>query len=299
MKYIYYKDSKGNFGDDLNAWLWPKFFGNDLDDKTSFLGIGTILFNENKLFENLKNTRKIVFGTGIRPMHDVFKLDNTWDFKFLRGPLSAKHFNDQFEYIADAAYALRLVHGFEELVNTPKKYEISFIPYFQSVKYFDWKKICDTLGIHYISPLSDNDIEFTLKEIAASKYIISEAMHGAIIADMLRVPWNRFVFSTPHNEGGMVSEFKWLDWLYSINVNSINSTKVKLYRKSFINPLISKASFNALNVEFMLNGLVKNDVLDKLSKVSDYYLSNDNIIKTIDERIYEKITDLKKELLVK
>ncbi len=45
MKLYYYKDVIGNFGDDLNSWLWdaliPDFF--DQDESIRMSGIGTII----------------------------------------------------------------------------------------------------------------------------------------------------------------------------------------------------------------------------------------------------------------
>ena len=62
MKLFYYKDPGGNFGDDLNAWLWPRLIPELLDDRddTLFVGIGSILDRRIP-----QEPRKIVFGTGV------------------------------------------------------------------------------------------------------------------------------------------------------------------------------------------------------------------------------------------
>lgn len=196
MEYLYYKTKKGNFGDDLNGWLWPKLFGEeDSSDDLAFLGIGTILYEHNKHIIGARNKRKVVFGTGVRPVYKQFPMDDQWDVRFLRGPLSSNHFNRKFDYISDAAYALQLLPEFQQIAQTSKQYEVSFIPYFKSESYFDWKSICKELGIHYITTHTDLGIEYTLREIAASKFVISEAMHGAILADILRIPWRRFILT--------------------------------------------------------------------------------------------------------
>ncbi|WP_426484143.1 polysaccharide pyruvyl transferase family protein [Flavobacterium sp. 2] len=298
MEYIYFKDPNGNFGDDLNGWLWPQIFGEEnLNNNDAFLGIGSILFNNHKIITDLGERKKIVFGTGIRPIYEAFKYDNTWDVKFLRGPLSAYSFNNQFEYITDAAYALRFVESYDSLKNTEKKYEVSLMPYFRSVKYFDWKSICDKLGYHYISPLSENGVEHTLKEIAASKYLITEAMHGAILADVLRVPWNRYVLTTPVTEGAMVSEFKWMDWLYSVGLNDVTTTFIKFNRKTFLNNWLKKMSNNVLDVEFVIKHKIVEEILLKLDTINQFYLSTDENLSVINSRLFEKIEDLKKQLL--
>jgi len=300
MKYIYYKSDNGNFGDDLNEWLWPKFFGaNDENSDKCFLGIGSVLYNDFPLIKELPpDKRKIVFGTGIRPTYKAFKFDKSWDIRFLRGPLSSRIFNNGFEYIADAAYCLRHLDNFKEFAGIKKKHEVSVIPYFKSVDYVDWESLCKDLNYNYISPYGEKGIEHTLKEIASSKLIITEAMHGAIIADLFRVPWNRFVLSTPFTEGQMVSEFKWMDWLFSVDIGNINTSQIKFYRKSVINRIVNKATFNMVNVEFLLKNRVAEDVYNYLSSVTEYYLSGERIMKQIDEKLYDKIHQLKKELAV-
>jgi succinoglycan biosynthesis protein ExoV len=286
MEYLYYKDKKGNFGDDLNPWLWTKLVKNEDKIEKYFVGIGTVLFQDNKLFQNLdQHKTRIVFGSGVRPSYHKLHFDQTWDVKFLRGPLSAAYLNNSYEHITDAAYALRQLPNFKDYLLTEKKYEISFIPYFQSLQYLDWKSICKELGINYISPHAELGIDHILTEIASSKLIITEAMHGAIIADIFRVPWHRLVFSTPHNEGGMVSEFKWNDWTSSVDLKNIAVSQVKLYRKPFLHDWIKKITHGMVNAEFYIRSVGKNDMIEALRKISEYNLSSDVTLEKIDEKI--------------
>src|SRR2546429_1124331 len=75
----------GNFGDDLNPWLWSRLApeGCEQSDPAVFFGIGTILSRSAPPVPN-----KVVFGsgcgTGLGP-----KLDNRWFFYAVRGPLTA------------------------------------------------------------------------------------------------------------------------------------------------------------------------------------------------------------------
>jgi succinoglycan biosynthesis protein ExoV len=288
MKYIYYKDPNGNFGDDLNGWLWPQLFGEEKNiDDIAFIGIGSILFNNHKIISNL-DQKKIVFGTGIRPTHEKFIIDDKWDVKFLRGPLSSIYFNNKYEYISDAAYAVRLIEKFNSIKNIKKKHEISLMPYFRSVNYFDWKSICEKLGFNYISPLSENGVEFTLNEISSSKYLITEAMHGAILADALRVPWHRYILTTPITEGPMVSEFKWLDWLSSIELGNINNTFIKFHRKTILHNIIKDITGKLINTEFYFKNKVKDDIYKNLSNIDEFYLSKESILSDIDFKIHNK-----------
>ncbi|UYQ92356.1 polysaccharide pyruvyl transferase family protein [Chitinophaga horti] len=296
MNYIYYKDAKGNFGDDLNAWLWPKFFGAAQANGDAFVGIGSILCKDSPLFKDLGQKRKIVFGTGVRPAYQAFKFDPSWDVKFLRGPFSASYFNNQHDYIADAAYALGLMEDYSEYVNTPKKYKVSVIPYFKSLEFFNWQAICNKLGYHYISPSAENGIAETLKEIAASEFVITEAMHGAIIADILRVPWSRFVLTTPYTEGSGVSEFKWMDWLHSIGQVQTDTTHIKLYRKSKVNSWVKNLTADMVNVEFLVKKVVRDQLVQQLGSIHNYSLSDDETIERVFSRMYEKAEEVKLSL---
>ncbi|HWV70999.1 MAG TPA: polysaccharide pyruvyl transferase family protein [Pseudosphingobacterium sp.] len=298
MKYIYYKSHQGNFGDDLNPWLWPKIFGEiETNAEINFLGIGSVLHQDNKLLQELHpNQRKIIFGTGIRPSHTRLLLDNTWQVKFLRGPMSARYLNYQYKHIADAAYALTQTDDYKQLLATNKKYKISLMPYYKSCLFFDWETIAKELGYHYISPLSELGVEHTLKEIAASELLITEAMHGAILADILRVPWHRFIFSGRVMEGGDVSEFKWTDFLQSIQINYTQDSYIPLYRKTNWNKITDRIPNNFVKAEFFLKGEVKDKLLQTLNNPTDYYLSQDGVLNNIHEMISHEVFSIKRDL---
>ncbi len=86
MQLHYYRDGIGNFGDDLNAWLWPRLIPDLLDDNpdTLFLGIGTLLNNRLP-----SRPRKVVFGTGAGYGESLPSLDERWRIYCVRGPLTA------------------------------------------------------------------------------------------------------------------------------------------------------------------------------------------------------------------
>lgn len=298
MKYVVAKSRKDNFGDDLNAWLWPELFGNKPgNDDTYFLGIGSILLGNSPLLAKMDNARKIVFGSGVRPSESYipYQPDSKTDIRFLRGPLSAAMLLNKYEYISDAAYAIRQLKDFESLKNTTKKYRISLMPYFLSADLYNWQAICKELGYHYISPLSEHGVEFTLKEIAASSCLITEAMHGAIAADLLRVPWHRFVLSTPHMEGTMVSQFKWSDWQQSIAVNEQEVSFIPFYKKTRVHNWIKRASFDKISTEFLFKQQVRKKIIAGLATEKKYCLSSDVLLQEIDERIARKISDVKRD----
>ncbi|GGF25806.1 polysaccharide pyruvyl transferase family protein [Echinicola rosea] len=298
MEYLYYKSEKGNFGDDLNGWLWPKLFGpEDTSDDLAFLGIGTILYEKNKHIISAQDKRKVVFGTGVRPIHKQFPLDASWDIRFLRGPLSSNHFNREFKYISDAAYALKLLPEFQKISNTTKQYNVSFIPYFKSESYFDWKSICKELGIHYITTHTDLGIEYTLREIAASNFIISEAMHGAILADIFRIPWRRFVLTTPFTEGERVSEFKWADWMNSVEIFQHDPLYVPLYKKGRFHSMIKRFSGGSVEANVFLKNKVKDQILKTLSQRDiTFDMSSDQRANQVFSRMGDEVELLNQKL---
>src|SRR5580765_8548204 len=87
---LYYCDSvQGNFGDDLNQWLWPRLLPgmwND-DDGVIFVGIGTILGRD------VPAARiRAVFGSGAgyALVPDIAARDGNWHIYGVRGPLTAR-----------------------------------------------------------------------------------------------------------------------------------------------------------------------------------------------------------------
>jgi len=222
MKLLYFSADIGNLGDDLNPWLWPRVLGDELFDdsqSTCFLGIGSILNPASKLFKEAEAyPRKVIFGSGVRSDKETLTFDDSWQVFYLRGPKSREMVvSPASAYITDAAYFLLLTQEYEKLRETPKQHKIGYVPYFRSMDKLNWESICDTLGWKLISPLAGN-LEQQLEDIASCDYIIAEAMHGAILADILRVPWKRTTYFAQIHESERVSEFKWQDWLQSIDV---------------------------------------------------------------------------------
>lgn len=204
MHLYYYRDPAGNFGDDLNPWIWysllPHYF--DQDRSELFVGIGTLINDKVPAAP-----RKVVFGSGLG-YNGFPKIDDKWSFKFVRGPLTAEKLGlDPALAITDPAVLIA------ELVSkaAPEKtIDVSFMPHHVSTRYADWRAICVEAGVHYLDPA--DDIHETLYALRQSRLVIAEAMHAAIAADALRVPW------LPVRCYGHILEFKWRDWCATIGV---------------------------------------------------------------------------------
>lgn len=214
LRPYYFHDTEGNFGDDLNTWLLPKLLpgvldidhpahvgSNDNSDHPLFVGIGTILD-----YRIPATPQKVVFSTGTG-YNAPPEIDDTWTFLAVRGPLTAERLGlDASTAMTDGGALLRTLN-----FDVPDKtYPVSYVPHCYSTEITDWEAICDRAGIHYIHPRWS--VEKVIDEIQRSEVVISEAMHGAILSDTLRVPW------IPVRFHGHINRFKWTDWCASLGL---------------------------------------------------------------------------------
>jgi len=201
-----YRGKAPNFGDELNSYLLPRLLPDFFDEVEDplFLGIGSILNNLHP-----QHLRKIVFGsgyggTGYAPKPQI---DEKWTIYSVRGPRTAAALGlEPGKVAADPAVMMTLFR-------TPapqKRYKASFMPHFESLTFSDWRAVAEAAGLHFIDPRSP--VEQVLAELEASEVVLAEAMHGAIVADALRVPWIALEPNDPaHN-------FKWLDWAEALDI---------------------------------------------------------------------------------
>lgn len=204
MKIFAYVGEKSNFGDDLNHWLWPRllpgFF--DEDDSIRFIGIGSTLYDSHPA-----SSRKLVFGAGYAGYSALPTLDDSWDIRFVRGRMTAEALGlPDTLAIGDAAILIRTLG----LQPTEKRHDASFIPHFESANQGDWESVCSKAGVHMIDPRWP--VERVLDDMLASRLVISEAMHGVIVADALRVPWQAIEPLDPNHRS------KWQDWASVLDV---------------------------------------------------------------------------------
>lgn len=276
MNLFYYKSKNGNVGDDLNAWLWPRIFG-DLKDyrDITLVGIGSILDNR---IESIKG-EKIIFGTGIRDFLFEIQDQDSTKIKFVRGPISSKALGG-VKFITDSAYCLKLV---EPNLDYTKKYRVSYVPYFEHADYFNWNFFEMLTGIKVILPTLE--VEAFLQEIAASEKVYCSAMHAAIFSDILRIPWCRVKAGTHGGEGHLTSELKWEDWLLSMKISN-ETVNLGL-------------NFNGKNKK-LLNQLIKIFLTKKILHGNHTFQLSDNMV--LDEKVKQlalEIEALKSELRIK
>ncbi|MGL5009102.1 MAG: polysaccharide pyruvyl transferase family protein [Paracoccaceae bacterium] len=206
MKLTYFRNTPSNFGDELNAIMWQELLPDgflDEDEGELFLGIGSILWNHLPRAP-LKHVMGSGFG-GYTAPPDVH--DGSWNVAWVRGPVTAERLKlDPRLAICDSAILLRAVR----LPPPAADVGTVFMPHFESAARGDWQRACTLAGIGYLDP-RDN-VGTLLARIRGAKLMITEAMHGAIVADALRVPWIGIVPFFPQHRA------KWEDWALSLDI---------------------------------------------------------------------------------
>ena len=201
---LHYWDSGGeNFGDELNPWLWTRIFNNIFDDRDSilFVGIGSLL---NRFIPKAAGYH--VFGSGIG-YGELPVINGSWKFHCVRGPRTARALSlDPALGICDPAILVSRHFSTSGITRSG----IAYMPHHYSAKTGGWKTVCECAGFTYVDPAEP--IETILTKLASAQLLLSEALHGAIVADSLRTPW------IPVRTSPAFLEQKWLDWADSIEL---------------------------------------------------------------------------------
>ncbi len=277
MKLIYeiHKDNKPtftNFGDELNLWIWPQLIPELLDGRDSvlFVGIGTVL-------DDTLPTKptKIIFGAGngYRPLPQI---DDTFRIYCVRGPLTA----EALKLPPDAAVTDPAVLVGKLWSHRPQKRKgIVLMGHYTSAMCGDWSFACQELGFSYIHPLWPR--ERVLESIAGAELVVTEAMHGAIVADALRVPWVPVITSASE------CRFKWNDWTKSMGL---------AYRPIVLPALWDLAAPPKSPRARLSRWVKRRSFLGKLapSKLMEHaQLSSDSMIETRTSKLLERLENLK------
>lgn len=269
------KCPKGNFGDTLNLWLWPKLIPEMINSKDQglLIGIGTVIN------EGLSNfTEKIaILGSGVG-YGNFLKNTDKYNIYCLRGPRTASALNvDPRLAVTDAAILIRSCYKSNHRVEENQKFP-AFMPHWQTPQ-SPWQDACEALGIEYIAP--DKSVEEILGQLANAKFVIAEAMHGAIIADAMRVPW--LAVSTRPS----INSFKWLDWCESLH---LNYSPISLYWKRFTLHGISQQS----GLAPIALSLAKFK-LQWLSKSVTPSLSEESVLLKKEKLFYQKLEEFRSD----
>ena len=293
-----------NFGDDLNPWLWPRLLGEELlsrDDGIYLVGIGTLL-TAKRLEVQLKDAKEVVIFSSGTWNDSAPALPENCKVYGVRGPRTAKRLGlSEDKVIGDGAYLLRKV----KLPDVKQTTDTGFMPHHRSEQYIDWQSICDQLDIKFIS--AQQPVDDCLAQLRSCRKIITEAMHGAIVADAMRIPWTPVKFSP------LFREDKWHDFSESmqltldfyplpfVNQRSMPFLKMletgskKIISKTFdIKPKWQELIFSGFgkkpeNTSELIESLKDVILLNKTC------LSRDEVVESVTDRQYELVLQLKED----
>jgi len=195
----------GNFGDELNPWLWPRLLPDAFDDVPSvaFFGIGSLLGTPKH--DDAIMRHKIIFGAGAGQADAARRepADGRWMFYCVRGPLTAGAYGlDPDLAVTDPALLLASLYK----PAGAKGHRVAFMPHISQALAWEGllRDACQRASVRYIDPRES--VDDILAKISSSELLLAEAMHCAIAADALRVAWIP-VHTTPRTH-----VFKWRDW---------------------------------------------------------------------------------------
>jgi len=280
----------GNVGDDLNAILWKDYVDfNKLAETDVIVGIGSILNDKMPAFVG-KDIYVIGSGIGYGGLPNV---TNKWNFVGVRGTITRDKLKLSKDIpILDAAY----LADFSYLQIQKQSGKFGYIPHMQSLDNGPWQRVCDSAGLELIDPRMSVG-EFTAKILSCEK-VLCEAMHGAIFADMLRVPWQ------PVKAYTHIDERKWDDWLSAfgttVNFNRLNGIwkKIEVPKKerfkNFMKTLVLQVhdTNNIYNPIFPESSEKDFDKLVKqleALKKEKFYLNPANLVDSAKNRLIESI----------
>ncbi|MGB3533428.1 MAG: polysaccharide pyruvyl transferase family protein [Microcoleaceae cyanobacterium] len=297
MKIFYYQRPDGlpNFGDQLNTWLWqqllPGFF--DDDETTIFVGIGTLL--NSLLPQRISSAKKvIIFSTGVGYEKPLTIIPQHWKIYCVRGKISAQSLNLSDDLaIADAGILIRRLFQFQ----MQKSYEYAYMPHINHAKFAGlfMQKACESIGWKYIDPT--DPIEQVLSTINQTKILLTEAMHGAIVADALRVPWIPIITSP------RILKLKWQDWCSSIHLTYKPYHLYPLipgypqYAKGVRSSIAACSHWSQSLLQFPpIHSSSFAQQLTKVSQAATPSLSSDIKIEQLTIKLEQKIEQLKQDL---
>jgi len=218
VKLYYHRCTPPNVGDELNAMLWPRHVP-DLDvlDAADWLvGAGTILDGR---LDALRGT-KLVMGAGVRCDSTMRRVGSDVRIAGVRGRLSARWLGlPDTAAMGDPGFLVALWRE----GGPDSGRVVGLVPHLYSLQWSTFTARARDAGLEIVSPTLPV-VDF-LRQLGRCERVFCESLHGAILAEAMRIPWARVRLCAHHYEGPGVSEFKWRD-AFSVldaDVTSVNA----------------------------------------------------------------------------
>lgn len=249
-----FPDGLINFGDTLNELLLPRLFPRLRMDAAGedcpqvLVGIGTLI-NAATVERLARFDHKLVFSTGYGYLEGrAVTLAADWEVGCLRGPLSAKALGlaPAMAITDGAMLAARHLPQPGERARQP-----AFMPHITTARFGErfWPSLCSELGLAYLDPRAP--VEANLAGVAQAAYLITEAMHGAILADAYRTPWMAVTICD-------VLRFKWQDWCSSLGLTYAPTVLPPVWPDRATGPLAkAKLAFRRAQIARIIRGLMR------------------------------------------
>lgn len=226
MKLFYCRIEGGNFGDDMNLWFWdtifPEFHG--LYPDYTLFGIGSILGRD--FLSPFEKVLVLGSGSGYGPLPD--NLSTHVLYGWVRGPLTSKNLGLSDDMaLTDPACLVPLIDEFKDIqIDGDDFSDCIFLPHCGTDRLgLDWSRVAVSAGMKYVSPRWDS--KHVIRQIASSRRVVTESLHGAIIADAFRIPW------VPVAIGPGFSSYKWTDWARSLEMDVKIAPALKSAKKVY------------------------------------------------------------------
>jgi succinoglycan biosynthesis protein ExoV len=188
-----------DFVDAIDAALWPRLL-HDFERTAAthdVHGVGAVLSRRSHALAR----RQLVLGAGAD--RRSARVDAQWNVAWVRGPRSARRLRlPEDRALADASLLLR--HARPDLPwTTEPRGDVVLMPRYAAASRGDVRRLAALVGAVPCDPASP--LPEVVRAIAGARLLVTECVHGALLAELLNVPWRAFASSAD------VDACAWLD----------------------------------------------------------------------------------------
>lgn len=276
-----------NYGDDINFTFLPNITGCEhalynkstisiYNTQPNYLMIGSILVDK------YINENSFIWGAGM--LRDRKLRKKPKQVCAVRGPLTRKVLLDSGIECPEVYGDPALLMPYHYYPYIQKRYKMGIIPHHSHIKSPLLNKFKGDAEIKIIDFTSYQDWKTVIKQIVACDFIVSESLHGLIIAEAYKIPniWVSF--------GDIKQDFKYEDFFKSIQKPFYESYKVlssttkkqlmdlkKKYNKAFhldLNQLVNSCpiKLNNLNMNNNISPYTGKVLLCCIGKMENDYI---------------------------